>query len=263
MIPDQWCRGIRAAVFAAACVLLTATGHVLMSDTSVPWWALAAAFAVTGGAAWWLADRERGPVGVTAATVAAQAALHTCFSLAQGATWAPGSWLSYLTGGASGPATATTASTHTAHTSHTVLGHDHMAHATMGHTTMGRDPMGYASTGQSAMGGGPMDLSTMDLTPMSGHDMADMSASGMLAAHLFAALLCGLWLAHGERAAFRVLRALAALVLAPLRLVLHLPAPPHRPRIRARRHERARRLRQLLLAHVLTSRGPPPVAAAL
>ncbi|MFD3945367.1 hypothetical protein [Streptomyces sp. NPDC058579] len=241
-------------------MLLTATGHVLMSDTSVPWWALTAAFAATGGAAWWLADRERGPVGVTAATVAAQAALHTCFSLAQGAAWAPGSWLSYLTGGASGPTTATTpgTATPTAHTSHTVLGHDHMAHATMGHATMGRDPMGYDPVGHTSMGGGPIDL-----TPMSGHDMADMSASGMLAAHLFAALVCGLWLAHGERAAFRVLRALAAVLLAPLSLVLRLPTPPHRPRIRARRQERARRLRQLLLAHVLTSRGPPPVAAAL
>ncbi|MFG2640679.1 hypothetical protein ACGFYP_06850 [Streptomyces sp. NPDC048370] len=230
-------------MFAAACVLLTATGHVLMSDTSVPGWALAAAFAATGGAAWCLAGRERGPVGITAAAVAVQGALHTCFSLAQaGTASAPGSWLSYLTSGASGPASATTTWTGTgtgtattvgAHSSHAAMGHDHMAH----------DPMG--------------------LAPMSGHDMADMSPSGMLAAHLLAALLCGLWLAHGERAAFRVLRALAALLLAPLRLVLRLPAPPHRPRIRARREERARRLRQLLLAHVLTSRGPPPAAAAL
>ncbi|MEU9996232.1 hypothetical protein [Streptomyces sp. NPDC050848] len=231
-------------------MLLTATGHVLMSDTSVPGWALAAAFAATGGVAWCLAARERGLVGITAAAVAVQGALHTCFSLAQAGTAStPGSWLPYLTSGASGPASASTtasgivAGSHSAHSSHAALGHDHMAHATMSGHDMGFAPMGSA--------------------PMSGHDMADMSPSGMLAAHLLAALLCGLWLAHGERAAFRVLRALAALLLAPLRLILRLPAPPDRPRIRARREERARRLRQLLLAHVLTSRGPPPAAAAL
>ncbi|MFJ3583436.1 hypothetical protein ACIPPS_14545 [Streptomyces sp. NPDC090127] len=234
-------------MFAAACVLLTATGHVLMSDASVPWWALAAAFAATGGAAWWLAGRERGPVAVTVAALVTQSALHTCFSLAQ----------------ASGA----------------TLGDDHMAHATMGsatsvgHHSMGPDPTGAAAmgfapmgpdpTGAAAMGFTPMVSDPMGADPMSGHVMADMSPGGMLAAHLLAALLCGLWLAHGERAAFRVLRALAALLLAPLRLILRLPAPPHRPRIRARRAERARRLRRLLLAHVLTSRGPPPAAAAL
>ncbi|MFF9012001.1 hypothetical protein ACF09C_03390 [Streptomyces sp. NPDC014870] len=250
MIPDQWCRGIRAAVFAAACVVLTATGHVLMSDASVPWWALTAAFAATGGASWWLADRERGPVGVTAATVAAQAALHTWFSLAQSAARSPGAVAGIPV---AAPATGAT----TAPVPHPALGHDHLAHATMGHTTMGRHTMGHDPMGRTLMGDDPMGLA-----PMSGHDMADLSASGMLAAHLLAALLCGLWLAHGERAAFRVLRALAALLPSPLLLILRLPAPPHRPRIRARRQERARRLRRLLLAHVLTSRGPPPVAAA-
>ncbi|MEU9703349.1 hypothetical protein [Streptomyces sp. NPDC047981] len=252
---------MRAAMFAAACVVLTATGHALMSDASVPWWALTAAFAATGGASWWLADRERGPVGVTAATVAAQAALHSWFSLAQSAARSPGAV-------AGSPATAPAPAATTAPVPHAALGHDHMVHAAMGHTDMGRHTMGHDPMGGTLMGDAPMGRTLMGdapmgFTPMSGHDMADLSASGMLAAHLLAALLCGLWLAHGERAAFRVLRALAALLPTPRLLILRLPAPPHRPRIRARRQERARRLRRLLLAHVLTSRGPPPVAAAV
>lgn len=90
-----------------------------------------------------------------------------------------------------------------------------------------------------------------------GHDMGGMSLTGMLLAHLLAALLCGLWLAYGERAAFRILRALAGWLFAPLRLLLRLPAPPHRPRVRARRAGSDRAPRRLLLTHAITSRGPP------
>ncbi|MFB7496161.1 hypothetical protein ACFC09_15950 [Streptomyces sp. NPDC056161] len=93
------------------------------------------------------------------------------------------------------------------------------------------------------------------------HDMADASSTGMLAAHVLAALLCSLWLAHGERAAFRILRTLAGWLVAPLRLPLGLSAPPHRPRIRLRRSRSDRTPRQFLLVHTLTSRGPPGTAA--
>ncbi|CAM5741293.1 hypothetical protein SALBM311S_01238 [Streptomyces alboniger] len=51
----------------------------------------------------------------------------------------------------------------------------------------------------------------------------------MLAAHLLAALLCGLWLAYGEKAAFRILRAVAGWLAAPLRLLLALPLTPDPP----------------------------------
>jgi hypothetical protein len=90
-----------------------------------------------------------------------------------------------------------------------------------------------------------------------GHDMGGMSPTGMLAAHLLAALLCGLWLAHGERAVFRIARAVTGWLVAPLRVPLALPAPAHRPRVRPRRHRSAGRPRQFLLVHAITSRGPP------
>lgn len=80
MTPGRCCRVVRAAMFAAVCVLLAATGHILMSGAAVPWWAMAAAFCATAGAGWALAGRERGLLAVTGAAVGVQAALHAGFS---------------------------------------------------------------------------------------------------------------------------------------------------------------------------------------
>ncbi|MFD8014834.1 hypothetical protein [Streptomyces sp. NPDC058955] len=81
---------------------------------------------------------------------------------------------------------------------------------------------------------------------------------GMLAVHLLAALVCGLWLARGEAAFF----ALAEAALTPLRHLLAVPlgpaavpADPRRPVRRPRRN--ARRPHVVVLAHVLSRRGPP------
>jgi len=94
------------------------------------------------------------------------------------------------------------------------------------------------------------------------HDMGGTSSPGMLAAHVLAALLSGLWLAHGEQAAFRVLRAVSGWLAAPLRLPAALPAPlPNGPRPRPTR-ERAERVPRLALTHTIISRGPPAGTAA-
>ncbi|WP_411102537.1 hypothetical protein [Streptomyces sp. cmx-4-9] len=123
------------------------------------------------------------------------------------------------------------------------------------------------------------------------HDMAaGPPPGGMPAAHLPAALLCGPWLAYGERGVFR-LRAGAGWLPAPLHQVFRVPQPPHRPRVpgrrehgwlpaplhqvfrvpqpphrprmRGRREHVAQPLRRLLPGHTLTSRGPPRGAAGL
>ena len=204
-----WCtRTIRAAVFAAVCVLLAALGHVLMSGSHVPPWALAAGVAVTGVVGWGLAARERGLPLIVTVVVAAQTGLHSAFARAQSA-----------------PA-ADMGSAHM----HTMdaMGMDHTSH--MG-AMDGMDGMGAVTAGSS-------------------------SSVGMFAAHLLAALLCGLWLAYGERAAFRILRAVAGWLAAPLRLLLALPVPPDRPRLRLR-GRRSDRAPSLLLVHAITSRGPP------
>ncbi|MGV4988676.1 hypothetical protein ACVB8X_39275 [Streptomyces sp. NRAIS4] len=214
-----WCaRTIRAAVFAAMCVLLAALGHVLMSGVDVPAWALAAGGAVTGAVGWCLAGRERGLPSIVTAVVAAQAGLHEAFSYAQSAS------------GGSAPVDASG------------MGSMGMGHMAMGH-------MGVSHMDQAGQMGHAGHM---------GHSMDGGSSSfGMLAAHLLAALLCGLWLAYGEKAAFRILRAVAGWLAAPLRLLFASPVTPDRPRVRLRRRRSDRAPRLLLLSHAITSRGPP------
>ncbi|MFG2411622.1 hypothetical protein [Streptomyces goshikiensis] len=232
MNPGRYCRAIRAAMFAVTCVLLASLGHVLMSRTAVAWWAMAVAVAAVGAVAWVLADRERGLASVTAATVAVQAALHTGFSMAQAAAHPSGP------GPGGGAVVPPGAGGHV----HTMAAHA-MAD---GGTTV---PMAMTL---------PMSVPMpMPASMPAGHAMGSVSPVGMLAAHLLAALLCGLWLAYGEQGAFRVLRAVAGWLLVPLRLAFRLPAPPDRPRLTARRDGGSRPPRGLLLAHAITSRGPP------
>jgi hypothetical protein len=212
-----WCaRTLRAAVFAAVCVLLAALGHVLMSGAHVPGWTLAAGLAATGCAGWCLAGRERGLPLIVAVVVGAQTALHSAFSLAQPAPAAQDTGVMHM------------ASMHT--------------------------------SGMDAIDAAPMDTAPMGTS--SGVDaLSFWMPFGMYAAHLLAALLTGLWLAYGERAAFRILRAVAGRLVAPLRLLLALPATPHRPRLRVCRPRSERGPRALLLVHAITHRGPPPGTA--
>jgi hypothetical protein len=95
------------------------------------------------------------------------------------------------------------------------------------------------------------------------HSMSGAASVGMFAAHVLAAVLCGLWLAYGERAAFRVLRAAAAWLAAPLRLLLALPLPVGRPPVRKRRTVVVNASVRLLLCSSLTFRGPPVGAAVV
>ncbi|MFD6555423.1 hypothetical protein [Streptomyces sp. NPDC058398] len=242
-----WCtRMLRAVMFAAVCVVLAALGHVMMSGSPVAWWALAGAGTGTAGAGWCLAGRERGLPLVVSAVVLAQGVLHSMFSMAQSLAFAADAG----TGPGAGPGRSGDAM-------------DGMAMGAMGSMDMSSmDVMGLGSMGTGAMGSMTMGSGTMGsgatahLFPW-GADAGSPSSFGMFAAHLLAALLCGLWLGYGERAAFRVLRALAGRLAAPLRLLLALPVPPYRPTLRVRRRSSDRAPRLLLLVHAITSRGPP------
>ncbi|MEV7280870.1 hypothetical protein [Streptomyces sp. NPDC093111] len=182
-------------------MLLTATGHSLMSGRPISGWPLSVAFALTLPAAWCLAGRERNLLTVGAAAMTTQGTLHTLFS----------SW----------PAP-------------------------------GAPPMHHMHTGASSTA-----------LPLAVQPPPETTSSwGMLVAHLLAALLSGLWLAHGERGAFRLLRALPAGLFRPLGLLLAVvPVPVDRPRFRPVRPADERAPRRLHLAHSLVSRGPPPAGA--
>ncbi|MFF4696308.1 hypothetical protein [Streptomyces chattanoogensis] len=97
------------------------------------------------------------------------------------------------------------------------------------------------------------DMSQLPLLP-SGH-----GALGMFLAHTLAAVVCGLWLWRGEAAAFRLARSVAAVLFAPLLLVLTTLdrtdlKPSARP-VAAAVH--VVRLSGAFLHHVLSRRGPP------
>jgi hypothetical protein len=243
MTPGRCSRGGRAATFAAVCVLLAAVGHILMSGQVVPGGALALAFAATMAVAWFLAGRERGLFAVTATTVAVQSVLHTAFSWSQPAGTMP-------TNAARAPM------------DHTHMTHEAMQHAAMGHMTMGHEAMQHVAMGHEAVA----RVGTAMTEAPAAHDMTNMSSSfGMLSAHLLAALLSGLWMAYGERAVFRVLRALPLGLFRPLRLLLAaiVPVPPQPSRVRPGRSSDERAPQGLLLAHSVISRGPPQALAVL
>ncbi|MCP9207963.1 hypothetical protein [Streptomyces cucumeris] len=268
-------RALRATVFAAVCVLLAALGHAVMSGTGVPWWAVTAAVLVTGGAAWAVAGRERGPLLITAATVGAQSALHLGFTFAQKVT-------AGAVAGAPGAVRAVAGSGRVHHTGHLAhaSAHAHAAvdtmamhaapthsmtsHAAMGHAAMGHDAMGHAATGHTAMGHDAMSHSAMGNGVVADAVMGH-GALGMWSAHVLVALLCGMWLSGGEQAAFRLFRLVrtrAVRLFAPLLALLPGGAPPPGPvRPRAAREGTAQRLRRLLLVHVIATRGPPVPSA--
>ncbi|MFI8237527.1 hypothetical protein ACIF83_09755 [Streptomyces sp. NPDC085866] len=75
-------RSLRAAVFAAVCVLLAAAGHGLAMGDMPPLWADAAAFLGVFALGWTLGGRERSLPGIGAAMLLTQAGLHVAFDAA-------------------------------------------------------------------------------------------------------------------------------------------------------------------------------------
>ncbi|MFI1800121.1 hypothetical protein ACH427_22590 [Streptomyces sp. NPDC020379] len=220
-----------------------------MSGTTVPWWAVAVALCATGSGAWFMAGRERGPLLITLATVGAQTGLHFFFALSQN-----------VVANAARAAAAARAGLPTG-----LPGTD--PGMPMGHDMAG-SMSGMAGMSTGAMGdmGGAMGHMSGGMSGMAGHSMAGHSmamhaghgALGMWSAHVLVAVVCGVWLSGGEQAAFRLGRTLRTRLFAPLLVLFRdVPTPSGPPRIRADRTRAAQRLRQLLYAHVLDTRGPP------
>ncbi|WP_369393431.1 hypothetical protein AB5J72_42180 [Streptomyces sp. CG1] len=79
-------RGLRAAVFAAVCVLLAAAGHGLALGDMPPLWADAAGFLGVFALGWSLGRRERSLAGIGAVMLLTQAVLHAGFDAAHHTT---------------------------------------------------------------------------------------------------------------------------------------------------------------------------------
>ncbi|PZT69119.1 hypothetical protein DN402_18030 [Streptomyces sp. SW4] len=76
-------RILRAAVFAAVCVVLSAAGHTLASGAGLPLWSLGAGFLAVAVVAAPLAGRERSLPGIAALLATGQLVLHSLFGLGQ------------------------------------------------------------------------------------------------------------------------------------------------------------------------------------
>ncbi|WP_328945014.1 hypothetical protein OG259_29535 [Streptomyces sp. NBC_00250] len=197
-----------------------------MSAHRLPALTLLGAFALTAAVAWAAAGRRRGAPTIAGALFVLQGALHLIFS---------------MTGSHAGETGGTTGT----HAMHGMDGMDAMA------------GMHEASTGA---GVGMVPGTDMVTAMLSG--FATGSGTGMLAAHLLAALLCGLWLAHGEAAFLTLARAALAYAFTPLRLLFAHVQVPDAPRGRVRRARRsAHRPHTVVLAHSLSRRGPPRLSA--
>ncbi|MFE9677720.1 hypothetical protein ACFYO5_26950 [Streptomyces sp. NPDC006259] len=84
-------RLLRAAVFAAVCVVLAGAGHTLAACAAVPLWTLGAGFLGALAVVLPLAGRERSLPGIAALLAVGQAVLHTLFGLGQHGTAAAAS----------------------------------------------------------------------------------------------------------------------------------------------------------------------------
>ncbi|MFE9258466.1 hypothetical protein [Streptomyces sp. NPDC006879] len=173
-------RLLRAAVFAAVCVVLSASGHVLASRSTVPWWILGAGFLAVFGWAAALAGRRRSLPAIAATLAGGQLALHGLFGFGQHAAEVRSANASLSAFAASlvcgGPATLSP-------TAAWRLIDD-----------AGINPA--VATGSGHLASGP---------PTSMVEVTGLLSLPMLLAHLLTALLVGLLLSRGESALFRLL----------------------------------------------------------
>ncbi|MFF3201727.1 hypothetical protein [Streptomyces sp. NPDC002962] len=203
-------RSLRAAVFAAVCVLLAAAGHGLATGDTPPPWADGAGFLAVFAAGWLLGARERALPGIGAAMLATQAGLHVAFDAARSRTAA---------------------------------------------RTMPAMPMtsahGMRAHGMHANG---MHLHAHAVTAMTPHATA---------VHVLAALAASWWLRRGEAALWSLLRRAVALLPGLAAWWRGTPVPPPVPSVRPAAPAPVP-LRQLLLRHAVSRRGPPaPIPYAI
>ncbi|MCH0562275.1 MULTISPECIES: hypothetical protein [unclassified Streptomyces] len=258
-------RLLRAAVFSAVCVALSAAGHVLASGTWIPAWSLAAGWAGVLCVVGPLAGRERSQYGITLALLAGETGLHSLFCLGQ---------LSAT------PAQAADRSGTVVAMAERLLCNGPAAHLTADQATrilqLARIDPARAADGVHAVSGA---------TGTSVHGLHAMTSASMLslpmvAAHVAAAVVTGWLLRRCEAALWRTVR-LPALVsdqTARLRLLARLSTLLAAVRMEAvavllerllsalapRRMAdvRARRLRSAVPWTCVARRGPPEVVTA-
>ena len=228
-------RSLRAAVFAALCVLLAAGGHTLATGMAPPVWAQAIGFVPVFAAGWLLGGRERSLGSIGAATLTSQGGLHLAFGAAHShATGAPDS--------AGAPGSTRTPPGVAMH--HMAMHHMVMPHMAMPHSVLPHMVKAHLTL-QGMRMLHPAAPPPHAVTPHA------------TAVHLSAALLLTWWLRRGEAALWSLLRRAVALVpgLAAWWRGYGEPAAP--AAVRPVPDQGTRAPRPLLLRHTVHRRGPP------
>ncbi|OKH99855.1 hypothetical protein A6A06_22640 [Streptomyces sp. CB02923] len=265
-------RLLRAAVFTAVCVALSAAGHMIGSCAAVPLWTLGVGCAAVFAVAAPLAGRERSLPGIAVALAVGQLALHTVFALGQHRMAAvPTSATAPAGGGLSDQAAISLARHVTCGLGAGQL--DGAAARRILHTSA----IGPGGLGAPGGAGHAMDPAAPASTAAHGL----LPSLPMLLAHLLAALAAGWLLRRGEAALWRLVRlsapaareasAVAEALVGALRGALALvralcagllEAADTRPVARFSYGDDQARPKAPALQHSVVRRGPPALALA-
>ncbi|ALC23745.1 O-antigen ligase [Streptomyces pristinaespiralis] len=218
-------RGLRAAIFTALVVTLSAASHVLLSRAPLPLSTVAFLAAAVFAAAFALSGRERGFWRIAGLLIPLELAADTVFTTGQHVCYGP----------AGGPVAG----------SLRAVGLDVLCGGEVGSALPG-----------TALPGDEQGLAAV----LNSHDPAQPWL--LLAAHVCVGLLAAAWLRRGEAALAALVRAVGAVAFRPLLLAVaavHAPGPARREARPGRYLPRSSRTR--LLVHSVGRRGPPvPVA---
>ncbi|MFE3635232.1 hypothetical protein [Streptomyces sp. NPDC059168] len=264
--PGAGLRMLRAAVFAAVCVVLAAGGHALASCARVPLWTLGAGFLGSLLLAAPLAGRARSLPGIATLLALGQTALHVLFGLGQHGT--PGAM-------SMGPMSTSAGDSVLVERAARLLCGSSPSALTPGHAYRLLldahliDPAGDPAGGMPAMahtadGSGGSSASMLPSVPMVlAHVLAAVAAGWVLRRGDLAVLRLMELSAHGvtEAALVRSLR--AALALARALCAGLLPAAEPRPRARRAPRDEPPAPRTTALQHTVIRRGPPAAAFLL
>ncbi|AWW38697.1 membrane protein [Streptomyces sp. AS58] len=252
-------RILRAAVFAAVCVVLSAGGHAFASCATVPLWTLGAGFLAVVVVAAPLAGRMRSTAGIAALLAVGQTLLHMLFGLAQHGTGATAAAVksaheASLVERAARLVCGTTAAAISPAQARRILADARIAPAPSG----AHHPADAVSTAADS------PASLLPSVPMLlGHVLAAMAAGWLLRRGDLALLRLTELSAYSvtEGALVRSLRGALALVRA---LRAGLPeAPEAGPRFRRAAVSTGPEPRTAALQHTVVRRGPPAAAFAL
>jgi hypothetical protein len=217
-------RGLRAAIFTALVVTLSAASHVLLSQVPLPLTTVAGVSAGVFAVAYALSGRERGYWRIASLLVPLELAADTVFTTGQDVCYGPGG----------GPVAGSL-------------------------RAVGFDVLCGGNVGARLPGVAVADRGAATLL----HSTHPALPWLLLAAHVSVGLLAAAWLRHGESALSGLVRAVGAFTFRPLLMAVAAAGTAHLAVRRAARPvpRRPGISRTRLLVHSVGRRGPPRSAA--